>query len=327
MRIMNSFSRVAVAGALGLCAAAMANCGIEKHSTPALAGPSEFGTSITVTVNPDVVSRDGESQAQVIITVRNADGQPVPGLPMALSMSPANGGSLSAAQVTSAADGRAVAIYTAPSLSTPVSTVSIGATPIGGNFENAVMRTARVALSGPSFATPLFTVVPGNPQRFQLTTFDASGTQLNGAACGANCTYTWHMGTEATLTGQFVTHKFQQEQAYVVTLEVTAPGGVVTQSSRNVSVSAASLPVAVMTVSPASPVENQTTFFNGSGSTAGNGATIVEWTWDFGNGLSGSGVSATSTYATDGTYVVRLTVRDSNGLTGTTTQGITVRNP
>ncbi len=327
MRSMNKFSRMAFMGGIALCAAAAANCGVEKHSAPALAGPSEFGTSITVTVNPDVVSRDGESQAQVIISARNPQGQPVAGLPMSLSLSPANGGLLSAAQVTTAADGRAIAVYTAPSLSTAVASVMVGATPIGSNFDNAVIRSARVALAGPSFATPLFTVVPGNPERFQITTFDGSGTQLNGSACGGDCQYTWRMGSEATLTGQFVTYRFQQEQAYPVTLEVTAPGGVVTQSSRNVSVSAAPLPVAVMTVSPASPVEGQTAFFNGSGSTAANGSTITEWTWDFGNGQTGSGVSATSSYATDGTYVVRLTVKDSNGLTGTTTQGITVRNP
>lgn len=327
MRIMNGFSRAVVAGTLGLCAAATASCGIEKHSTPALAGPSEFGTSITVTATPDIVSRDGESQAVVTIFVRGPEGQPVVGLPMALTLSPSNGGVLSAAQVTSGSDGRAVAVFTAPSLNTAVSTVTIGAVPIGSNFDNAVMRTARVALSGPAAATPSFTVTPPAPQRFQLTTLDATGTTLSGATCGSTCQYTWRIGSEATLSGQTVTYRFQQEQTYVVTLEVTAPGGVVTQTSRNVTVGAASLPTAIITVSPASPFVGQTTNFSGAGSTAANGATITEYTWDFGNGQTATGVNATSSYASDGTYVVRLTVRDSNGLTNSVTQNVAVRVP
>jgi PKD repeat protein len=329
MRIMNRFTRVAaVFAALGLCAVTAASCGIEKQGAPALAGPSEFGTSITVTATPDIVNRDGESQAVVTVTVRDAQGQPVAGLPLALSVSPFNGGVLSAAQVTSGADGRASAVFTAPSLNTPVSTVTIGATPIGSNFDNAVMRSASVALAGPAGATPSFTVAPANPQRFQLTTLDASATTLSGVACASNCQYSWRLGSEATLTGQTVNYRFQQEATYVVTLDVTSPGGVLTSTSRPVTVAAAPLPQVVITVSPTSPLIGQTVFLSGAASTASNGATIVEYTWDFGNGApAASGVSATTTYSPDGTYVIRLTVRDSNGLVGTATQSVTVRTP
>lgn len=53
--------------------------------------------------------------------------------------------------------------------------------------------------------------------------------------------------------------------------------------------------------------------FDGSGSTAVGGATIVNWTWNFGDGSTGSGATASHTYTTPGTYFASLTVKDNNG--------------
>jgi len=312
---------------VGMFVGFSSGCGIEKQTAPALAGPSELSTSISVTATPDVVNRDGESQAVVTVFVRDAEGKPIAGLPMLLTVDPFNGGVLSASQVTSGANGQAAVVFTAPSLNTPVTVVTIGATPIGANFDNAVMRHASVRLAAPSAATPSFTVTPATPQRFQLTTLDASGTTLSGASCGSNCQYTWKIDSEATLSGQVVNYQFQQAKTYVVTLEVTSPGGVVTSTARSVTVTAAPLPTPVITVSPSSPLIGQTTFFSGSASTAANGATIVGYVWDFGNGQGATGSSATSSFPSDGTYVVTLTVTDSNGLVGTATQSVTVRKP
>ncbi|MGO2313877.1 MAG: PKD domain-containing protein [Brachybacterium tyrofermentans] len=63
-------------------------------------------------------------------------------------------------------------------------------------------------------------------------------------------------------------------------------------------------------------------------STAASGATIVQYTWDFGDKTSvGSGEMATHDYAAAGSYDVSLTVLDSNGLSSTTTQRIDVTGP
>jgi PKD repeat protein len=66
--------------------------------------------------------------------------------------------------------------------------------------------------------------------------------------------------------------------------------------------------------------------FDGSGSAAvAVGATIVEYTWTWGDGTAASsGAQTTHTYSAAGTYVVRLTVRDSLGRTGTVTVSVTV---
>jgi len=51
---------------------------------------------------------------------------------------------------------------------------------------------------------------------------------------------------------------------------------------------------------------------------------IVAWRWDFGDGATSTEVDPSHTYAAAGTYNVRLTVTDDSGLTGTTTQQVTV---
>jgi PKD repeat protein len=62
--------------------------------------------------------------------------------------------------------------------------------------------------------------------------------------------------------------------------------------------------------------------FSASGSTDDHG--IVAYAWTYGDGASGSGVTASHTFAASGTYPVTLVVRDAAGQTGTTTQNVTV---
>jgi hypothetical protein len=61
--------------------------------------------------------------------------------------------------------------------------------------------------------------------------------------------------------------------------------------------------------------------------TAGTGAAIASYTWNFGDGQSASGQSVTHSYTTGGTYNVTLTVTDSFGNSGTTSESIDVTNP
>lgn len=63
--------------------------------------------------------------------------------------------------------------------------------------------------------------------------------------------------------------------------------------------------------------------FDGSNSYDPDG-TISSYAWDFGDGNTGSGVTASHTYAADGTYTVILTVTDDAGVTGTDSQDVSV---
>jgi chitodextrinase len=327
MNTISGMRRVACAAGIAAVGSLVMNCGIEKQSAPGLSGPSELATSIAMVVDPDIVARDGASTARVTLIARDANAAPIANLPVLVTLNPVNGGTLSASQVVTDGNGRAVVTYTAPSIDTLVDRVTIEATPFGSNFDNTISRRASVALLAPGAATPSFAASPASPQRFQLTTFDGSATTFGGAACHGSCTYNWSFGSEATATGEVVSYRFQQQATYVVTLSVTSPTGITTSTQHNVVVTAATLPTAAFTISPTNPRVGDTVLFNGGSSTAANGATIAEYTWDFGNGSNASGVSASTTFGSARTYTVRLTVRDSNGLTATSTQTVTVNTP
>lgn len=70
-------------------------------------------------------------------------------------------------------------------------------------------------------------------------------------------------------------------------------------------------PVASFTAS--SPGFNTTLNFDASGSIGG-----VSYSWDFGDGNTGTGINASHTYATAGNYCVKLTVTNSCGTSDTT---------
>jgi PKD repeat protein len=81
---------------------------------------------------------------------------------------------------------------------------------------------------------------------------------------------------------------------------------------------AQSMPAASFTTSGS----NLAWSFDASGSTAPSGRTITSYVWNFGDGASGTGVTASHTYASPGTYTVTLTVTDSAGMTASTTRTV-----
>ena len=82
-------------------------------------------------------------------------------------------------------------------------------------------------------------------------------------------------------------------------------------------------PTASFTAAPTSGQAPLAVAFNGASSSDPDGA-ISSYAWVFGDGAGGSGVSASHTYSTAGTYTARLTVTDNQGATGTTITSITV---
>jgi PKD repeat protein len=220
-------------------------------------------------------------------------------------------------------------MFTAPSLNTVVEEVQVVATPVGTDFGNAAARLVTVRLSAPGAAFPSFVFAPTAPEQFELTVFDASGTTMDGQACDSRCAYQWTFGSDGSGTGQVFSYRFRQAGAHTVTLTVTSPGGIVTRSQRSITVGAATLPTAEFTYSPTDPVIGDTVRFNADSSAPvpGSGATIVEYLWDFGNGSTASGRTASTSFPTAQTYVVRLTIRDSNGLTATVTQDVAISEP
>ena len=85
-------------------------------------------------------------------------------------------------------------------------------------------------------------------------------------------------------------------------------------------------PTASFTATPTSGEAPLTVVFDASGSSDPDG-TIVSYTWSFGDGENGAGVSGYHVYNSPGTYTTILTVVDDAGAAATTSQVITVTAP
>lgn len=122
----------------------------------------------------------------------------------------------------------------------------------------------------------------------------------------------------------------------IVTLYITPVGGDFAGSNsrsvelrlvpRGVIIPPNNAPVPAFVVSP-TPVTSLTPVtFDASGTRDEGGAcgAACAYSWNFGDGSSGSGMVTTHEFRTAGTFVVRLTVIDARGGSATTSQSITV---
>ncbi len=82
-------------------------------------------------------------------------------------------------------------------------------------------------------------------------------------------------------------------------------------------------PIANFTYTPEMPAIGEDISFI---SNCQDDGSIVNYTWDFGDGNKGYGVSVTHAYMTGGNYIVNLTVTDEYGLRGSIEKSVAVRN-
>jgi PKD repeat protein len=82
-------------------------------------------------------------------------------------------------------------------------------------------------------------------------------------------------------------------------------------------------PVALFSYSPTSGSPPLTVSFNGSASYDSDG-TITAYSWNFGDGASGSGAVVTHTYNSAGVFTARLTVTDNDGKSDSTSHTVNV---
>jgi len=78
------------------------------------------------------------------------------------------------------------------------------------------------------------------------------------------------------------------------------------------------------TFTPEAPTDHENVFFDASTSKAPGNNPIAVYTWDFGDGRSGSGRAATHAYDSAGTFVVKLTISDSLNRSASTSKVIIV---
>ena len=309
-----------------------ASCTMKSQDAPPLTGPSEFGTSVTVAVSPDVLALDGASRSVVTVTARNPNGQPLPNLSMRADMyvngQIADFGELSAKSLVTGSDGRATLVYTAPASNAGVeSLIDIAVTPIGTSAGNHATVSARIRLvpTGirlpPLNLQPAFTFTPSAPAQGQTVLFDAQ------TSTGNISRYRWDFGDGHTAQGQTVSHAYADVGTYFVRLTLEDAAGRTSSVSRSLAVGQAPAPAADFSFSPDNPQPNDDVRFNASASQPAPGRTIVSYAWDFGDGATGSGITATRRYTQARTYNVTLTITDDIGRTSVITKSVEVAVP
>lgn len=177
---------------------------------------------------------------------------------------------------------------------------------LDGSSQTLITVEARDSNGQPAPNVPLRVEILVNGQNIDFGTISAR-TVVTGANGRATFTYT----APPFITGEIpdvqisVTPTGGDASAHirrVVSVRMVPPGGITTS------------PTARFTFLPTNPAAFTDVRFDGSTSTGGLGAVVTTYVWDFGDGSSGTGVTATHRYATPGEYAVRLTVTDSNGI-------------
>jgi PKD repeat protein len=315
------------------------SCTMKSQERPPLTGPSEFGTSIVVSVTPDVLRLDGASQSLVTVIARDGSGNPVRNLSLFVEISvggvKADFGSLSARNIVTGSDGRATFVYTAPAAPSgpsvdPNTTVEILVTPIGADAANAVTRLASIRLIATGVVipadglSPAFTFTPSSPADHQNVLFDASTS----TATPSNpiTTYSWNFGDGRTGSGKTVTHAFDTPGTYAVTLTIGDQYNRTAQSTQPIDVAGGVLPTASFLTSPIAPRVGENVNFNGSASQAATGRTIRTYAWDFGDGTqkTTTGPITAHDFVTAGTFAVTLVVTDDAGRQGVANQSVNI---
>ncbi len=327
-------------------------CTVSQQTAPSVSGPSELAMSLSMTAIPDTVVQDGSGTSTVRVTAFDAGGHLI-SVDVQLALS--GTGTLSSGTVKTGTDPKnpAFVLYTPPiATSGAPNVVTITGSVIAANSTNNASVAQGLPVANPQvFITirPASAVIASAPaasfktsvfapaQQFaigQLINFDASascGTQLVGGVCpgtSAIVSYVWNFGDSLVGSGVTTTHTYSAAGTYTAQLTIVNDRGLLGSASQSIVIPAAvDPPTAAFVVSP-NPVSHTTgtAFFNGATSTAASGHGIVNYAWNFGDGNSATGTSATQShiYGAAGSYTATLTVTDDLGQTKTTTGTITV---
>jgi PKD repeat protein len=124
--------------------------------------------------------------------------------------------------------------------------------------------------------------------------------------------YEWEFGDGQTGEGAIVLHAYERSGRYQVTLTVTDDRSVNNSQSSITQTVIVNQPPRVKTGPPRWVCPNDAVTFDGTASDDVDGQ-IIRYQWDFGDGKTAEGVTATNAFAKPGRYPVTLSVTDDSG--------------
>lgn len=218
-------------------------------------------------------------------------------------------GTLTVFNLARASQGNFVFTWNTTSVATGNYTMKAVAGPLTGEIDVAdnVYIDGNVKVMNPPVAA--FTFSPAVALTNDTVIFNSSPSA---SERGIIVSFRWDFG-DGTLhaDGAVATHSFADDGTYTVTLTVTDGDGLTDTDSQNITVLNRP-PTASFTEPATTAMTDAVINFDASSSYDPDGS-IVDYTWDFGDGANATGLTATHSYAHNGTYNVTLTVKDDDG--------------
>lgn len=132
--------------------------------------------------------------------------------------------------------------------------------------------------------------------------------------------YEWNFGDGNTSTETSPTYDFQSFGNFTVTLTATTASGCQSSSSAFIGIPFIDVNISVFTPSGCSNV-NQGFFFQVTGSSSSGPTSAL---WDFGDGATASGFTASHSYSTPGNYDVTHIITNAQGCIDTVVEMVTI---
>jgi len=196
-----------------------------------------------------------------------------------------------------------------------IGTFQVTLTVIAENDKEA-SSSQEIVVSEPPNEPPIamFTPKPATGQAPIVISFTPTGST---DPDGEIIQYAWDFGDGKRINGRIANHTYAEPGSYTAKLTVTDNNGATDEATFEVIITGPEpneAPTALFTASPETGEAPLQVAFNGSASSDPDG-NIASYSWNFGDGQTGSGKNSSHSYSEPGIYEARLTVRDNMGAT------------